>query len=216
VSVEHHLCTNAIDTMVLAKYNLGARFCRNTFRNGGVYIFIYESIQFTNINLEKCCKGKDLEVYAVKLHLLYYEIYIIVIYGSLSGYFQYFLHNIEEILNMLYSNTIEIIICGDININYLNDSTYKQSLDLLLALYGLSSIVQFPTRIQNNSRSAVDNIFINMLEFRNFSVYPIKNGLSDHDAQSLIIHNIFVQNTVLVSIIIRKLMNYQLWILILI
>jgi hypothetical protein len=28
---EHHVCTNAIDTMVLAKYNLGAKFCRNTF-----------------------------------------------------------------------------------------------------------------------------------------------------------------------------------------
>jgi hypothetical protein len=32
-----------------------------------------------------------------------------------------------------------------------------------------------------------------MLKFRNFSVYPIINGLSDHDAQSLIIYNIFVQ-----------------------
>ena len=32
---------------------------------------------------------------------------------------------------MIYSNTIEIIICGDININYLIDATYKQSLDSL-------------------------------------------------------------------------------------
>ena len=32
---------------------------------------------------------------------------------------------------MIYSNTIEIIICGDININYHIDATYKQSLDSL-------------------------------------------------------------------------------------
>ena len=95
---------------------------------------------------------------------------------------------------MVYSNTIEIIICGDININYLNDSTYKQLLDSLLASYGLCSTVQFPNRIQNNSHSAIDNIFIDTFKFYNFLVYPIINGLSDHDAQSLIIRNIFEQN----------------------
>lgn len=49
---EHHLCDNAIDTIILAKYNLGAKFCRNTFKKGGACILIHESIQYTNINLE--------------------------------------------------------------------------------------------------------------------------------------------------------------------
>jgi hypothetical protein len=65
--MEHHLGANEIDTIVLANYSLGAKFCRNTFRNGGVYIFTHESIQFTNINLNKFCKEKDLEICAVKL-----------------------------------------------------------------------------------------------------------------------------------------------------
>jgi hypothetical protein len=55
--------------MVLTKYNLGAKFCKNLFKKGGVCIFIHESIQFTNINLGKFCKEKDLEVCAAKLHL---------------------------------------------------------------------------------------------------------------------------------------------------
>jgi exonuclease III len=126
---EHHIRINDIDTILLTNYNLGANFCRNVFKNGGVCIFIHESIQFTNINLEKFCKEKDLEVCAVKLHLSY-EICIITIYRSPSGDFQYFLHNLEEILSMVYNNTIEIIICGDFNINYFNDSTYKQLLDI--------------------------------------------------------------------------------------
>ena len=50
-----------------------------------------------------------------------------------SGNFQYFIDNLEKILSMIYSNTIDIIICGDINIKYLIDSTYKQ----LLVLYPL-------------------------------------------------------------------------------
>jgi hypothetical protein len=48
---EHHLCNNEIDTVALINYSLGAKFCRNTFKNGGVCIFTYEFIQFTNINL---------------------------------------------------------------------------------------------------------------------------------------------------------------------
>jgi hypothetical protein len=66
---EHHLCDNALDTMVLTKYNLGAKFCRNLFKKGGVCIFNHESIQFTNINLGKFCKEKDLEVCAAKVRL---------------------------------------------------------------------------------------------------------------------------------------------------
>jgi len=111
-----------------------------------------------------------------------------------SGNFQYFIDNLEKILRMIYSNTIDIIICGDININCLTDSTYKQLLDSLLASYGLCSTVQFPSRIQNNSYSAIDNIFIYTFKFSNFSLYPITNGLSDHDAQSIIIRNILKQN----------------------
>jgi hypothetical protein len=37
----HHLRVNEIDTILLANYNLRAKFCRNTFRNGGVCIFTH-------------------------------------------------------------------------------------------------------------------------------------------------------------------------------
>jgi len=95
---------------------------------------------------------------------------------------------------MIYSNTIQIIICGNINIKYLIDSTYKQSLESLLVSYGLCSTVQFPTRIQNNSHSATDNISINTDTFSNFSLYPIINGMSDYKAKSIIYFNILEQN----------------------
>jgi hypothetical protein len=38
---EHHLRVNEIDTIILANYNLGAKFCRSTFKNGGVCIFTH-------------------------------------------------------------------------------------------------------------------------------------------------------------------------------
>jgi hypothetical protein len=75
----HHLGNNEIDTVALTNYSLGAKFCRNTFKNGGVCIFTYDSIQFTNINVDKFCKEEDLEICAVKLHLQSSEICIITI-----------------------------------------------------------------------------------------------------------------------------------------
>ena len=100
--------------------------------------------------------------------------------------------------------------------------THTQLLDSLLASYGLCSTVQFPTRIQNNSHSAIDNIFINTFKFSNFSLYPIIYGLSDHDAQSIIMRNIFEQNCNTTSHFIRKIdkfwiidfntkLSYSLW-----
>jgi len=85
------------------------------------------------------------------------------------------------------------LICGDIK--YLIDSTSKRLLDSLLAFYGLHSTVQFPTRIQNNSYSTIDNIFIDTFIFSNFKVYPSINRLSDHNAQSIILRTILEQNS---------------------
>lgn len=53
----------------------------------------------------------------------------------------------------------KIVICGDININYLDSHNRKQQLDTLLAMNNLKSTVNFPTRIFNGSSTAIDNIF---------------------------------------------------------
>jgi hypothetical protein len=62
-----------------------------------------------------------------------------------------------------------------------------------LAIFGLYSTVDFPTRIYNNSITAVDNIFINTANQNSISVYPWINGLSDHDAQIIVLHDIAIR-----------------------
>jgi hypothetical protein len=89
---------------------------------------------------------------------------------------------------------MEIIICGDFNINFLNDSTHKQLLNSLLATDSLFSTVQFPTRICNKSISTIDNIFINTAKCSNFMVYPMVDGMSDHDVQIIVLHDITMVN----------------------
>jgi hypothetical protein len=110
-----------------------------------------------------------------------------------TGNFLYFLNTLEAILNRIYTNSLNIILCGDININYLDDvSTNKQKLNFLLASYNLCSIVDFPTRVTNISATAIDNFFKHKNEI--FSIHSLTNGLSDHDAQIRTLNNIKLLN----------------------
>jgi hypothetical protein len=80
------------------------------------------------------------------------------------------------------------LICGDINVDYLLFHNRRQQLDTLLASYNLTSIVDFPTRIAQGSCTAIDNFFINVSQ--NYLIQSLVNGISDHDAQLLILKNI--------------------------
>jgi exonuclease III len=119
---------------------------------------------------------------------------ILCVYRPPTGNFSYFLSSLESILDQLYTNSIIIIICGDININYLDNTDNKSQLDSPLASYDLYSTVDFPTRINDCSYTAIDNIFIDKFKNTNFTIKLLPNELSDHDAQILILHNIKIQN----------------------
>ena len=82
---------------------------------------------------------------------------------------------------------LHFIICGGIDINYLHESQNKNQLDNLLLSYNLTSTINFPTKVQNTSATAKDNIFIDVSQFESHMVTPIMNSVSYHDARLLII-----------------------------
>jgi hypothetical protein len=86
----------------------------------------------------------------------------------------------------LYNIKNDLLICGDFNVNYLEDSKNRQQVDNFLATFNLHTIVKFPARITNGTVSAIDNIMID--KATNYTISPITNGLSDHDAQLLILN----------------------------
>jgi hypothetical protein len=148
------------------------------------------------------CKEKDFEACVIKLYLSCSTIVIVSIYRSSTG--KYFLKKLEALLNFLKDNSKDLIICGDFNINFLNDSTHKELINSLLATYSLFSTVQFPTRICNDSISTIDNIFINTVKYNNSTVHPMVKGLSDHDAQIIILRDITMSNNTSHFYLIRK------------
>jgi exonuclease III len=170
-------------------YKLGDRYCRTMYEMGGVCIYVQESLNFLRLGLEKYCQDKSFEVCAIKTHFDTKSVYIIAIYRAPSGNFDPFISKLDTVLRKLYTATLEYIICGDINIDYLIDSDRKSRLYALLKTYNLTSVINFTTHIQNNSATAIDNIFIDTYKMGNYSIFPIINGLSDHDAQLIILHS---------------------------
>ena len=103
------------------------------------------------------------------------------------------LHFIGAII--VYKNVAyhTLIVCGDFNVNFNDDTPHRRSLISLLANFGLYGTVDFPTRTHNNSITKVENIFVNSIKQNSINVYPWINGLSDHDAQFLVLHDIKIR-----------------------
>jgi hypothetical protein len=53
--------------------------------------------------------------------------------------------------------------------------------------FNLLSTVNFPTRLQIGSATVIDNILIDAFLQGNYVTYPLFNGLSDRDAQLIVL-----------------------------
>ena len=146
-------------------------------------IFIQSHFQFTTLNLDKYWVDQDIEVCALKLDSTFTNICILVIYRSPIGNFNTFVTQLDKILQKLCTIKSNLTICGDVNVNCLQESDKKSQLNALLNSYNVFSIVQFPTRIYRNSISAIDNIFIDTTKIDTYEVIPAMNQLSDRDEQ---------------------------------
>ena len=120
--------------------------------------------------------------------------YIMVVYRAPTGNFNLFLNRLDDSIKSIYRADSNLILCGDINIDYLTENDRKRQRDSVLQTYNLTATVTFPTRSQGISNSTIDNIFLDNSKISNYTASPLFNGLSDHDAQLLIIKDINLQS----------------------
>jgi hypothetical protein len=148
-------------------------------------IFVYRNLIYNTINIDEYDIDKGIEACAIQLDSPFNIICILAICRSPRGDFT---NSLNLILHKLYNNKCNIVICGDINVNYLIDNNRRSQLDAALHSYNLTGIVEFPTRFCLNSETAIDIVFINTFTIGKYVLYPLINGLSDHDAQLLILN----------------------------
>jgi len=171
----------------LTNYSSGANYCRKTLLKG-VSIFVYRNLKYSTINIDKYNVDKDTEACAIQLDSAFDKLCILTIDGSPRGDFTNFLKQLDLILQKLYNNKYNIIIFGDVNVNYLKDNNRRSQPDAVLHSYNLVGITEFPTRFGLNSQTAIGNVFIDTSTSGKYDLYPLINGLSNHDAQLLILN----------------------------
>jgi hypothetical protein len=60
--IEHHLIDEELEGITLYPYTLGAKFCSQMHKCGGVCIFTQDNIHYTNINIYRYSNEKDIEI----------------------------------------------------------------------------------------------------------------------------------------------------------
>ena len=122
---KHHMSKSNLNSLNISNYNLSTGFCRQTYRKGGICIYVREDICYRSLDLTRYCEEKNHEVCAIQIRSMTNPQIIICMYRSPSGNFYQFLKLLEIMLMSLYQPKTEFIICGDINVDYLSDSFKK-------------------------------------------------------------------------------------------
>jgi hypothetical protein len=116
-----------------------------------------------------------------------------VVHRAPTSDFNLFLDKLDDSVTSIYKTNLNLIICSDINIDYLSENDKKKQLKSMLQMYNLTAIVHFPTRSQGMSSTMIDNIFLDTLKISTYTVLPFFDGLSDHDAQLLTLKDLNLQ-----------------------
>jgi len=106
-----------------------------------VSIFVYRNLKYNTINIDEYNIDKDTEACAIQLDSTFNKLCILTIYRSPRGDFTNFLEQLDLILQKLYNNKYNIVICGDVNVNYFMNNNRMSQLDAVfthLQSYGYS------------------------------------------------------------------------------
>jgi hypothetical protein len=82
---EHHVKYLQVEKFHIENYNLGAHYCGQQCKKGGVTIFVHNSLGFTNIDIAQHCEDQDIEICALKLSFGTRNICILALYRAPSG-----------------------------------------------------------------------------------------------------------------------------------
>jgi Reverse transcriptase (RNA-dependent DNA polymerase) len=187
---EHFLKEGNYSKSKIGDYNFASIFCRKENKCGGSAILVHETLSFTergdvsNLSIEGI-----LECSAVDITLENNTFSIVSVYrppSILKQDVNQFIDRFEVILNKLNSEKKYPIICGDFNLNLLDNDSNVYKFKDILNVVNLVPTIHTPTRFCDTTATLIDNIFISKL-------FPLKYCdnqvldfyLSDHEAQIL-------------------------------
>ena len=153
---EHWLSEEQMSAFCVDGYVNVSSFCRSMHRDGGVAIFAtnksksLEPLHFDPV--EYSCE-MDFEVAGSVVD----GVQILTIYRSPTGNFDLYLSKLDSVLGRL-SYAKNVVITGDFNVHFENNTRQSQLLCSLFGSYGLYRTTTQATRLN----ACLDNIFTNI------------------------------------------------------
>jgi len=118
---------------------------------------------------------------------------IIGIYRSPSLVINNFLMGIDSYLSNISVND-KVIICGDMNINILENSSDVSNYLNILASFNFISCIDSYTRVTDSTMSCIDHIFIRNIDISKANSFVIKTDITDHFSLAFFIKEDFIDN----------------------
>ena len=122
---EHHLKHTELDQINTEGFKLCTAYCRHAIKRGGICIFIQKGLEYSKIDVNKYCKAQDIEICMLNLQTISFSSHIMVVYRAHTGNFNLFLNRLDDSIKLIYRANLNLILCGDINIDYLTDNDRK-------------------------------------------------------------------------------------------
>lgn len=154
---EHWLHSSEASSLWLTGYNICSFLCRSIFKNGGVLQLIKNNIntdllltELNSLSVEKDC---EISISCRRG----FNMVIITLFRAPSGDMENFYNVLHQLLSSLDIGKAHIILGGDFNVNFANESSTSSRLCIFLTSFGFHRTCTFPTRGNN----CLDTIFTN-------------------------------------------------------
>lgn len=178
---EHFLNEKTIHFLHFENYDVGAFFARKQKIRGGSLILLQKGRRVEPIDCKRFSRIDCFEICGVKD--LTTNIFIFCCYQN-NANFKMFLERLELLLQHYFNK--KVIICGDFNVNVLNeDDNSKKYFCTLIKSYKFRHLVNSITFKRNDMQSCIDNILTNMPQYMIDRVEVDHNGHSDGHAALL-------------------------------
>ena len=194
---EHKISLNSNEkSFNLPGYNFCFNFTEST--HGGTGFFTSEKLNYKVRNDLNMCQPGNLESTFIELILPFKRNLVLgCVYKHPRMKINEFNENfLDPVLEKRDKERKTCLLMGDFNINLLNiesDKLVSNFYDLMASRYFAPSILQ-PTRITEKSKTLIDNMFMNSLEYDTFSG-NLTTLISDHLPQFLILKNFHRKHT---------------------
>jgi hypothetical protein len=91
-----------LELTYLDNYHLGAGYCRQDLRKGGIRISNQGDLKYFKVKINELCKEQHIEACAIKTESSFSSICIIAIYRAPSADFNVFMDGLDSIIKKIY------------------------------------------------------------------------------------------------------------------